>query len=202
MFEELIKIADSLNSAGFYKEANEIDLELEKAKQQVAEQALGAAIPMGGGNKQEIAVDSLKNTFSKYLLNSPFKDYASEIVGILDKAVNKFTSLEGDRRQKKLENAIFVSPQGVALASNIANLESDILDIKNDLNQTSKEEEVLSLKRELESDQKKLQTQYKLLQEHLAQYPKESEEIYKYIDAKKKNRQSPLSLNVERRMGD
>lgn len=201
MFEELVRIADALDEAGFAKEASEIDQELERAKKQVAEQALGETIPMSSDKKNEINIDALKQSFFKALSNTPFSEQAGQIVGVLDNVVKQFVSTSEDRRKGQLEDTVFLSPQGVALASNIANLESDILQLQQKLENASEEDRNI-FEREIRSDQQKLQTQYKVLEEHLAKYPKESEKVYKYIDSKKQNRASPLSLKVERRMGE
>lgn len=201
MFEELIRIADALDEAGFAKEANEIDQELERAKRDVAEQSLGATIPINNNQKNEINIDALKESFFKALSNTPFSEQASQIVGILDSAVKQFMPINRDRRKGQPKDTVFLSPQGATLASNIANLESDILQLQQKQKNASEEDQAI-IEREIKSDQQKLQTQYKILEEHLAKYPKESEKIYRYIDSKKQNRTSPLSLKVERRVGE
>lgn len=197
MIEELIRIADTLDALGFYKEASEVDEAL-KAKW---ESMQGAPIPGSFQNTYSWA-DAIKSIREHIVLalNSGAIDRNSVVAveKILSEVsqeakVRETPGAGAKERVSAADLAYYIPPKAVEVAENIANLLNDIRQAQ----ETLKTKQDDNLERELENDTVKLKQNVQMLDSFIE--PEHREAVEEYVASKTTDRSKNVVLIPERR---
>jgi len=203
-FEELAVIADALDKAGFYKEAGELDEEMKKKWEEMANLPAQNMAGKDLGSQETLAhlKRSLEAMMTAGNLGVP-EDVMDKVYKAIDLvAIELHNKKELSPYMERLQQAKrvhYVPPEAVNIAEGFASLYNDILKMDEQLEGMSEDNpEYMTLRRDRDADEAKLKQLSTIMHNKLT--PEQQKMVMDYVNSRvSEPRTNDVVLVPERR---